>query len=244
MYRTSPDLISMELSMMSDEMENGYTSFTEGGGGIYEFIDRFEAFIRRICNTMKDYIQRLIIDMKGLQRKKEFRKKLEEIREGLKNGTITKKVSFINPDKVIDVFGKNCKKFQRNLDAILAMPCNSPKDIDKLDDKIKVFMDDLTTFDTQIKEVLSDKIEMEPSQALNYINSILSSQNQIYNQYFRIINSLEKFESEARRKIVNRGLQYSVNIEYFKKTQGLIQRVSSRVSKGLRNTVIAIALIV
>lgn len=234
---------SRELDMMLLEMEmleSADDTFLESG--IFDLVNAFQVAIEKIINTMKDYANRLKIDIESMQAQRKYKERLKLMKEQLKEGKIKGRVLCVDMQKIVQTFARYTNSFQKELDRILAMKCHSYKDLSKLDARIEEFYDALDEMDEEIEKIQKKPLYMKPEEAIRFLESGTTYSQATYKQYFKLMDSIKKFESAAERKLANKELSEEASLQFFKKSQGLLSRASNRVSRSMRNCVMTLCL--
>lgn len=236
-------LDSRDLDMMLLEMEmleSADDAFLESG--IFDFVNAFQVTIEKIINTMKDYVNRLKIDIETMQGQMKYKERLKLMKEQLQAGKIKGRVMCVDMQKIVQTFARYTNAYQRELDRILAMKCNSYKDLEKLDARIAEFYDELDAMDAEIENIQKHPLYMKPEDAVRFLESGNTYSQATYKQYFKLMDSIKKFESTAERKLTNKELTEETSLQYFKKSQGLLSRASNRISRSMRNCIMTVCL--
>ena len=234
---------SRDLDMMLLEMEmleSADDTFLESG--IFDLVNAFQVTIEKIINTMKDYANRLKIDIESMQAQAKYKERLKLMKEQLQAGKIKGRVLCVDMQKIVQTFARYTNSYQKELDRILAMKCHSYKDLDKLDSRIAEFYDALDEMDTEIEKIQKKPLYMKPEEAIRFLESGNTYSQATYKQYFKLMDSIKKFESAAERKLTNKELTEETSLQFFKKSQSLLSRASNRVSRSMRKCIMTVCL--
>lgn len=234
---------SRDLDMMLLEMEmleSGDETFLESG--VFGVVNAFQVAIEKIINTMKDYVNRLKIDIETMQSQRKYKERLKIMKEQLRGGKIKGRVMCVDIQKIVQIFARHTNSYQKELDHILAMKCRSYKDLDKLDERINDFYGKLDDMDAEIEHIQKHPLYLLPEDAIQYLESGNTYNQATYKQYFKLMDSIKKFESMAERKLTNKELTEETSLQFFHKSQSLLSKVSNRVSRSMRTCIMTVCL--
>ena len=234
---------SRDLDMMVLEMEmleSADDTFLESG--IFDILNAFQVTVEKIINTMKDYVNRLKIDIESMQSQAKYKERLKLMKEQLREGKIKGRVLCVDMQKIVHTYARYTNSYQKELDRILAMKCHSYKDLEKLDVRIAEFYDSLDAMDAEIADIQKHPLYLKPEDAVRFLESGNSYTQATYKQYFKLMDSIKKFESAAERKLTNKELTEETSLQFFKKSQSLLSKASSRMSRSMRNCIMTVCL--
>lgn len=230
------DLIALELSMI----EPSKTKFElmQEEGGFYELFTSFQTAIKRIINKMMKYIDQLKIDVSTIVMRKQMKTKLAELKRKIQSGEAPKKMMFVDVKAAIDTYESGIKSMQKKLAKIMKFKCKSLSDIQRLDDKIDVFMQDIDDFEEDVLETIANPMQFNSIDILKYLEYWTNGKIDIFDSYYSMIRDLKSFANTADHLLTDKALTSSNAVHCHKKAETMISKISAKASSTMRKIVI------
>lgn len=233
------DLVYLEMAITELDMDTEYVE-----DGLYDGIQKLADTIQEIISYMIEYVKNLKTDIKAMASKTVMKAKLVSLKQKAAEGA---KVAIPDFKKIETVYGNACKVLPKQLKKLLkdAYPIKSSSDLMNFQAKKQKFEQDLIKLEASIEEVISAPKVYSAKDAYDIIDRLLHEDSIYIDSYYKIIREFEYFKAEYERSIkLISGKNEGLSRQGLTMHKSLIAKTSTTMSRLLKKSVFAIALVV
>lgn len=236
------DLLENEIEIYECALD---TEFLESG--LFDAVNMINKAISSIIVKMQQFVENLKSDITLLVSKHQTRKKLQEIRsraaDKVSSGS-TKKYKVNVPDfkKINNLYGKGIKELSKKTEKLLKMNVKDENGLESFDKKCEDLSTDFENFESLIEEELDRKIEVDPKEIVDYIDSLLSGRNAVYDRYYQLINQFQHLDINSDAELRMKGIKNST-ISAARRKKALLVKFSASASNMMKKIVFTTALV-
>ena len=236
------DLLENEIEIYECALD---TEFLESG--LFDAVTMINKAISSIIVKMQQFVENLKSDITLLVSKHQTRKKLQEIRsraaDKVSSGS-TKKYKVNVPDfkKINNLYGKGIKELSKKTEKLLKMNVKDENGLESFDKKCEDLSTDFENFESLIEEELDRKIEVDPKEIVDYIDSLLSGRNAVYDRYYQLINQFQHLDINSDAELRMKGIKNST-ISAARRKKTLLVKFSASASNMMKKIVFTTALV-